>query len=88
MHGWQLEWKREKERREELEAENASLRELFYKTYCYYVSGTLTPCDFCDKYCCEGDAPTTCKADEYDPAGIVRAVIESSAQELGIVLPE
>jgi len=28
MHGWQLEWKREMERRKELEAENAKLREL------------------------------------------------------------
>lgn len=29
MHGWQLEWKREMERRKELEAENAKLRDKY-----------------------------------------------------------
>jgi hypothetical protein len=33
MHGWQLEWKREMERREELESENARLRELCASMY-------------------------------------------------------
>ena len=67
-----------------LQAENAKLRELLSKVYGYYVSGTLTPCDFCDKYCCEGDAPTTCKSDEYDPDGIVVKEVEQRMRELGV----
>jgi hypothetical protein len=65
-------------------AESAKLRELLSKVYGYYVSGTLTPCDFCDKYCCEGDAPTTCKSDEYDPDGIVVKGVEQRMRELGV----
>lgn len=68
----------------EVEAENTKLRELFEKTYGYYVSGTLTPCDFCKRLDCEGNAPTTCEADEYDPDGIVNNEIERLMRELGI----
>jgi len=67
-----------------LDTENNKLRELFSKVYGYYVSGTLTPCDFCDKYCCEGDAPTTCKSDEYDLDGVVVEEVERRMRELGI----
>ena len=67
-----------------LDAENAKLRELFSKVYGYYVSGALTPCDFCDKYCCEGDAPTTCKSDEYDPDRIVVEEVERLMRELRV----
>lgn len=67
-----------------LDAENAKLRDLFSKVYGYYVSGTLTPCDFCDKYCCEGDAPTTCKSDEYNPDRIVVEEVERLMRELGV----
>ncbi len=70
----------------EAERENKALRELFEDMYGYYVSGTLTPCDFCAKYECEGDAPVTCKVDECDPDGdeLVRAEIERRARELGM----
>jgi hypothetical protein len=67
-----------------VEVENVKLRELFEKTYGYYVSGTLTPCDFCKRLDCEGNAPTTCEADEYDPDGIVNNEIERLMRELGI----
>ena len=67
-----------------LKAENAKLRELCEKLYGYYVSGTLVPCDFCDRYDCEGNAPTTCKADEYEPDGIVTKEIERLMRELGV----
>ena len=63
-------------------AEADRLRELFDITYGYYVSGTLTPCDLCDRYDCEGNAPTICKADEYDPDGIVVEEIERRMREL------
>ena len=69
---------------ERLKDENTKLRELFEKTYGYYVSGTLTPCDFCKRLDCEGNAPTTCEADEYDPDGIVNNEIERLMRELGI----
>lgn len=69
---------------ERLAGENAKLRELVEKLYGYYVSGTLTPCDFCDRYDCEGTAPTTCKADEYEPDGIVTKEIERLMRELGV----
>ncbi len=70
----------------EAERENKALRELVEDMYGYYVSGTLTPCDFCAKYECEGDAPVTCNIDEYDPDGgeLVRAEIERRARELGM----
>lgn len=64
------------------QAEANRLRELFDITYGYYVSGTLTPCDLCDRYDCEGNAPTICKADEYDPDGIVVEEIERRMREL------
>lgn len=67
-----------------LVSENAKLRELFDMTYGYYVSGTLAPCDICGKYDCEGNAPTTCKADEYDPDGMVVEEIERRMRELGV----
>ena len=67
-----------------LDTENAKLREFLSKMHGYYVSGTLTPCDFCDKYCCEGYAQTTCKFDEYDPDGIVVDEVERLMRELGI----
>jgi hypothetical protein len=70
--------------RGELASENAKLRALCEKFHGYYVSGTLTPCDFCDSYDCEGTAPATCKADEYDPEGIVVEEIERSMHELGM----
>jgi hypothetical protein len=73
-----------RERARVAEVESAKLRELLSKVYGYYVSGTLTPCDFCDKYCCEGDAPTTCKSDEYDPDGIVVKEVEQRMRELGV----
>ena len=66
------------------EAEDERLRSLVMKMYGYYVSGTLTPCDFCDRYSCEGDAPTTCKLDEYDQDGIVTEEIDRRMRELGI----
>ena len=74
---WHLQWSAEHQ-------ERARLRDLFSKVYGYYVSGTLTPCDFCDKYCCEGDAPTTCKSDEYDPDRIVAEEVERLMRELRI----
>ena len=69
---------------EKLESENAKLREMCEKLYGYYVSGTLTPCDFCDRYDCEGNVQTTCKADEYDPDGMVVEEIERRMRELGM----
>ena len=71
-----------------LVAENKKLRELFEKTYGYYVSGTLTPCDFCWRTDCEGPAPTTCEVDEYEPDGIVTKEIERLMHELGIEVDE
>ena len=68
----------------DLERENAKMREFLSKMHGYYVSGTLKPCDFCDKYCCEGYAQTTCKFDEYDPDGIVVDEVERLMRELGI----
>ena len=70
--------------RSDLKTENAKLRELCEKLYGYYVSGTLVPCDFCDRYDCEGNAPTTCKADEYEPDGIVAKEIERLMRKLGV----
>lgn len=48
MHGWQLEWKREKERREELESENARLRELCKNLYdfVWFEAPTITELNF------------------------------------------
>lgn len=69
---------------QELGTENAKLRELFDITYGYYVSGTLTLCDICGKYDCEGNVPITCKSDEYDPDGMVVEEIERRMRELGI----
>lgn len=37
MHGWQLEWKREMERRKELEAENTKMRNLLQQNYEFIV---------------------------------------------------
>lgn len=54
MHGWQLEWKREMERREELETENAKLRELVRETWrCCPVSEG--DCARCPHYIDESD---------------------------------
>lgn len=67
-----------------LRVDNSKLRELCEKLYGYYVSGTLAPCDFCDRYDCEGTVPTTCKTDEYDPDGMVVEEIERRMRELGL----
>lgn len=64
------------------EKENAELRDLVDDMYGYYVTGKLNTCDFCDQYCCEGNAPVTCKADT--PDGMVVDSIERRMRDLGI----
>ena len=56
MHGWQHEWKRETERRKELEAENAKLRKLVDGLrYCAYEAHGM-----CARVPVGGERPFTC----------------------------
>ena len=50
MHGWQLEWKREMNRRKELEAENDRLRELCKELYgfAWFEAPTSTERNFAE----------------------------------------
>lgn len=75
---------------DEMEAENAKLRELVSVVYGYYASGTINPCDFCDAIGCQyiGEAESGCRyRDHCDSAEAADDEILKRMRELGIEAP-